>query len=84
MDLHGNRAARREKGESVTKSLAGRKEKPCRVGHTEKTRAKEASNRVGRNDRLGYGREGVDVQEWGGGQKVGRSQEKSGSLDQEV
>ena len=68
----------------MTKSLAGRKEKPCRVGDTEKTRAKEASNRVGRNDRLGYGREGVDVQEWGGGQKVGSSQEKSGSLDQEV
>ena len=45
---------------------------------------KEASNRVGRNDRLGYGRDGVDVQEWGGGQKVGSSQEKSGSLDQEV
>ena len=84
MDLHGNRAARREKGKSVTKSLAGRKEKPCRVGDTEKPRAKETSNRVGQNARLGYGRDGVDVQEWGGGQKVGSSQEKSGSLDQEV
>ena len=68
----------------MTKSLAGRKEKQRRVGDTEKTRAKEASNRVGRNDRLGYGREGVDAQEWGGGQKVGSSQEKSGILDQEV
>ena len=68
----------------MTKSLAGRKEKQRRVGDTEKTRAKEASNRVGRNDRLGYGREEVDAREWGGGQKVGSSQEKSGVLDQEV
>ena len=68
----------------MTKSLAGRKEKPCRVGDTERPRAKETSNRVGRNARLGYGRDGVDVQEWGGGQKAGSSQEKSGSLDQEV
>ena len=68
----------------MTKSLAGRKEKPCRAGDTEKPRAKKTSNQVGRNARLGYGRDGVDVQEWGGGQKVGSSQEKSGSLDQEV
>ena len=68
----------------MTKSLSGRKEKPCRVGDTEKPRAKETSNRVGRNARPGYGRDGVDGQECGGGQKVGSSQEKSGSLDQEV
>ena len=68
----------------MTKSLAGRKEKPCREGDTEKPRAKEASNRVGQNDRLGYGREEVDAREWGGGQKVGSSQEKSGILDREV
>ena len=69
LDLHGNRAARRKKGKSVTKSLAGRKEKQRRVGDTEKTSVKEASNRVGRNDRLGYGWEEVDAREWGGGQK---------------
>ena len=68
----------------MTKSLAGRKEKQRRVGDTEKTSAKEASNRVGRNDRLGYGWEEVDAREWGGGQKVGSSQEKSGIWDQEV
>ena len=68
----------------MTKSLSGRKEKPCRVGDTEKPRAKETSNQVGRNARAGYGRDGVNGQEWGGGQQVGSSQEKSGSLDQEV
>ena len=83
MDLHGNGAARREKGKAVTKSLAGRKEKQRREGDTEKTRAKEARNRVGLNDRLGCGREEVDAREWGGGQKVGSSEE-SGILDQEV
>ena len=67
----GRRAER--KGKSVTKSLAGRKEKPCRVGDTEKPRAKETSNRVGRNARLGYGRNGGEGQEWGGGQQEGSS-----------
>ena len=37
----------------MTKSLAGRKEKQRRVGDTEKISEKKASNRVGRNDRLG-------------------------------
>ena len=68
----------------MTESLAGRKENQRRVGDTEKTSAKEASNRVGQNDRLGYGREEVDAREWGGGHKVGSSQEKSGILDREV
>ena len=68
----------------MTKSLAGRKEKKRRVGDTQKTSEKEASNRVGRNDRLGYGWEEVEAREWGGGQLVGSSQEKSGILDQEV
>ena len=54
------------------------------MGDTEKTSAKEASNRVGQNDRLGYGREEVDAREWRGGHKVGSSQEKSGILDREV
>ena len=38
----------------------------------------EASNRVGRNDRLGCGREEMDAREWRGGQKVGGNQEPSG------
>ena len=53
-------------------------------GRHRETRAKETSNQVGRNARPGYGRDGVNGQEWGGGQQVGSSQEKSGSLDQEV
>ena len=44
----------------------------------------EASNRVGRNDRLGCGREEMDAREWRGGQKVGSNQDQSGFLDQEV
>ena len=47
----------------------GRKEKQRRVGDAEKTSEKEASNRVGRNDRLGYGWKEVEAREWGGGQK---------------
>ena len=62
----GRRAERKER-------LAGRKEKPCRVGDTEKPRAKETSNRMGRNARLGYGRNGGEGQEWGGGQLEGSS-----------
>ena len=53
-------------------------------GRHREIKGKGDSNRVGRNARPGYGRDGVDGQEWGGGQKVGSSQEKSGSLDQEV
>ena len=62
----------------MTESLAGRKERPRRVGETEKEGRKEerreekgedegdgkskgeASNRVGRNDRLGCGREEME------------------------
>ena len=86
----------------MTESLAGRKERPRRVGETEKEGRKEerreekgedegdgkskgeASNRVGRNDRLGCGREEMDAREWRGGQKVGSNQDQSGFLDQEV
>ena len=87
---------------SVTESLAGRKERPRRVGETEEEGRKEerreekgedegdgrskgeASKRVGRNDRLGCGREEMDAREWRGGQKVGSNQDQSGFLDQEV
>ena len=62
----------------MTKSLAGRKEKQRRVGDTEKASEKEASNRVGRNDRLGYGWEEVEAREWGGGQKVQKVAQKGG------
>ena len=61
----------------MTKSLAGRKEKPRRVGDTQITSEKEASNRVGRNDRLGYGWEEVEAREWGGGQLVGSGKERA-------
>ena len=50
----------------MTKSLAGRKEKRRRVGDTQKKSETEASNRVGRNDRLGYGWGEVEAREWGG------------------
>ena len=60
----GRRAERKERG---------RKEKPCRVGDTEKSRAKETSNQVGRNARPGYGRDGGEGQEWRGGQQEGNS-----------
>ena len=35
-------------------------------------------------DTLDLHGDGVNGQEWGGGQQVGSSQEKGGSLDQEV
>ena len=66
LDLHGNRAARREKGKSVTESLAGRKEKQRRVGDTEKEGRREARRKEEGEDE-GDGKSKVKpVTEWAG------------------
>ena len=64
----GRRAERGKVSDEVTSREEGEIKKGGR--HPE-TSEKEASNRVGRNDRLGYGWEEVEAREWGGGQLVG-------------
>ena len=74
----GRRAERGKVSDEVTSREEGEKR---RVGDTQKTSEKEASNRVGRNDRLGYGWEEVEAREWGGDNwwEVAKKEQQFGS-----